>query len=80
MPKPQSPAHLPSDPLKMHFALKERGSDFSKIARALSTETRPITGSIVRSVVYGISLKHHEIVMDEIKRVLQRPTLRMQHR
>lgn len=80
MPKPAQQtqsALILSDPLKTHFALKERGSDFSKIARAVSKDEPAITSSVVRAVVYGISMRHRDVILKEIGRVLTKMPPRM---
>lgn len=66
---------IPADPLRVHFELKQRGSDFSKVARAISSAERPITAAIVRAVIYGVSARHHDLVLREIRRILKRRPL-----
>jgi len=64
-----------SDPLLIHVELKRRESDFSKIARALSTKDRLVTPQNVRGVVYGISTANRELIVAQIRKVLaERPT------
>ena len=60
------------DPLAVHFALKERGSNFSKIARELSTPNRKITHYLVRAVVYGHSRTHYVLIMNTIRDTLKK--------
>lgn len=70
MPKTQTIDEILSDPLSIHFALKQRGSDFAKIARSVSTPDQPISAATVRATVYGVSARHHDTVMKEVRRVL----------
>lgn len=58
------------DPLLVHAELKRRGSNFSDIARALSTSERSITPQHVRAVVYGISSTHRDLILAAIRNVL----------
>lgn len=68
---------LMSDPLLIQFALKERGSNFSQIARDVSTPEREISPHIVRYVVYmRTAHKHHDLIMSAIEKTLSRPPIR----
>ena len=59
------------DPLLVHAELKRRGSNFSVIARTVSTRSRVISPQHVRMVVYGISSTHRELVLREVEAVLR---------
>jgi hypothetical protein len=65
-----------SDPLALHYELKARGWGFAKVARSVTTTEQAITASIVRAVIYGVSAKHFDPIMAEVRRILEQEPVR----
>lgn len=69
-----------ADPLHIHFALKQRGSSFSDIARRATRGARRVTPQNVRGVVYGYMSRNARVIQAEIEKVLADPIERAAQR
>jgi len=62
--------HLKSESLAVHFALKERGSSFSDVARRASKGGHQVTPFNVRGVIYGYMQKNSQAIWRAINDAL----------
>ena len=62
--------------LQIHFALKERDSGYSDIARRASKGARHVTPQNVRGVIYGYMKKNAGVIWQEVDAVLAQPANR----